>query len=76
LFFQVIYWASSLDPIMWVLEHDGDVLHGSSIYSSTCAVLIHVLGKKLWLRPGTKFLFGRTARKTTEEGRYDGRLLE
>ncbi|KAM3084074.1 hypothetical protein ACMFMG_001818 [Clarireedia jacksonii] len=35
---------------MWVLEHDGDVFQG----------------KKLWLRPGKKFLFGRVQ----AEGQY------
>lgn len=30
---------------MWLLENDGDIFHG----------------RRLWLRPGKKYLFGRTA---------------
>ena len=45
---------------MWVLATDGDIFEGKSPtrYASEQLTLT---GKKLWLRPGKKFLFGRTA---------------
>lgn len=46
---------------MWILENDGDAFQGKLRMGSHEDSLLKVcLGKKLWLRPGKKFLFGRT----------------
>ena len=46
---------------MWILENDGDALNGTHVLLPTIERSSdHVAGKKLWLRPGKKFLFGRT----------------
>jgi hypothetical protein len=52
---------------MWLLESDGDVFHGKLPAPLDPQLPIHnfnanhATGKKLWLRPGKKFIFGRTS---------------
>jgi len=49
---------------MWILQSDGDFLQGIELLLS-CSVRDYVwfsyqeLGKRLWLKPGRKYLFGR-----------------
>jgi hypothetical protein len=52
---------------MWVLESEGDVLRGKILHelSVTSDHADEIEGKKLWLRPGKKFLFGRTKAEGT-----------
>jgi nijmegen breakage syndrome protein 1 len=46
---------------MWILENEGDALKGTqSFHMRARSRLLTHSGKKLWLRPGKKFLFGRT----------------
>jgi len=49
---------------MWILENEGDAFNGELHFHSLsiCSVSITNIheGKKLWLRPGKKYLFGRT----------------
>lgn len=45
---------------MWVLEAEGEVLQGENLLSRLHAILIRI-GRRIWLRPGKKFLFGRTS---------------
>lgn len=51
---------------MWILEAEGDVLQGKTHpLSSHTTKKLTCLGKKVWLRPGKKFLFGRTTAEGT-----------
>ena len=47
---------------MWVLETEGDAFQGKTlgIAPRFTDVDFPTSGKKLWLRPGKKFIFGRT----------------
>jgi hypothetical protein len=46
---------------MWVLETEGDALQGKASQNRWCEDTLTLFeGKKLWLRPGKKFIFGRT----------------
>lgn len=48
--------------IMWVLECEGDLFRGECIQEIGCGpTLTPMLGRKLWLKPGSKYLFGRTS---------------
>jgi hypothetical protein len=45
---------------MWILECDGDFLQGlSSPLSLAFTVAESMTGKRLWLKPGQRYLFGR-----------------
>lgn len=51
---------------MWILDSEGDFLEGEFMSSAvfiTCVMLAVILmggvGKRVWLRPGKKYLFGR-----------------
>lgn len=45
---------------MWVLESDGDLLEGMSKRLSILEEsLRRPTGKRVWLKPGKKYLFGR-----------------
>lgn len=46
---------------MWILETDGDVFQGPVLpHFKETFPTNNVTGKRLWLRPGKRFLFGRT----------------
>jgi len=48
---------------MWTLECDGDSLARMLKLASECTVEANVYlmtDKKIWLRPGKRYLFGRT----------------
>lgn len=54
---------------MWVLESDGEAFQGNiSLRMLACTAndWLILVGKKLWLRPGKKFLFGRTTSERME----------
>ena len=50
--------------VMWVLDSTGDFLEGKVCESADEGTFFfsHILGKRVWLRPGKKYLFGRFQR--------------
>lgn len=48
---------------MWVLDSTGDFLEGKARKSlDGKSFFSHISGKRVWLRPGKKYLFGRFQR--------------
>jgi hypothetical protein len=44
---------------MWILESDGDLLDGMSYSQIYLRHRSRLAGKRVWLKPGKKYLFGR-----------------
>lgn len=46
---------------MWILDSEGDFLEGIYTFFPSLVLLFiyFCLGKRVWLRPGKKYLFGR-----------------
>lgn len=74
-FVQLASYSKNLE--MWILECDGKIFQGTFVSRlnllSACVAFstdCEPLGKRIWLRPDKKYLFGRTKQ---EGGRYAGK---